>query len=117
MFLRKNPSQITALIAGLAIITAPVAAEAANVVCNVHAPFGYYKVELFRTGDPYPYRQLRDVRIDGGKLIGFNNVPTGRWFVRATSQDYPDLRGQGPDTQIQGWWFWRVFLQDTWVRP
>ncbi|GEM_PF-6551654 len=68
----------------VAFCVLPSAAVAATVSCNVHASLGYYKVELFREGDPYPYRQNYDVKIDGGKLITYKNIPTGKWFVRAT---------------------------------
>lgn len=105
----------SALVFGL---VAPSQAVAATVVCNVHAPLGYYKVELFRVGDPYPTIQKFNEKIDGGKIVYFHGVPTGNWFVRATLEveDYP-LTGQGPSGHITSWFPWNQSLPDCWVNP
>jgi len=108
---------IGALTAIALVGTVSTRCEAATVKCNIHASLGYYKVELFRVGDPYPTRQDYNVRIDGGYIMTYPNVSTGDWFVRATLMSDYNLTGQGPSGHVTSWFPWTEWIPDCWVRP
>lgn len=93
------------------------ASQAATVRCNVHAPLGFYKLLLFRVGDRNPTRVDVHVKIIGGRLYEFPNVPTGDWFVRAVLESDPYISGQGAAGHVTGWLPWTQTIPDCWVRP